>query len=435
MSDIVIRIENLAKQYRLGQVGTGTLAHDLNRWWHRIRGKEDPYLKIGETNEQTRRGEIDYVWALRDINLEIKQGERIGIIGSNGAGKSTLLKILSKVTGPTIGQIKIKGRIASLLEIGTGFHQEMTGRENVYLNGAILGMTRREIHRDLDAIVDFAGVARYFDTPVKRYSSGMLVRLGFAVAAHLKPDILVVDEVLAVGDAEFQKRAIGKMQEVSEDQGRTIIFVSHNMAAIKKLCQSAILIREGMIANQGTAVDVVTDYLIDKAHNVFDADLRERDERAGNGSARMTRIRIVDQESDEVANGVRTGQDIAIEVDYCTCSNESPSDLIIGLAIFSSDGNLVTICNSHLSSGVHFGDVPHQGTVRCRIDQLPLMPGHYHIRASISLNGALTDQVNDAINFAVDPDVIGNGQEIPMHHRHGIYINHSWALSRQSRAA
>jgi lipopolysaccharide transport system ATP-binding protein len=224
--------ENLSKQYRLGLVGTGTLSHDLNRWWHRIRGKEDPYLKVGEVNDRSSRGGSDYVWALRDINFEVQQGEVLGIIGKNGAGKSTLLKIMSKVTGPTTGRIKAKGRIASLLEVGTGFHPELTGRENIYLNGTILGMTKKEVDRKLDEIVDFAGVARYLDTPAKRYSSGMMVRLGFAVAAHLEPEILIVDEVLAVGDAEFQKKAIGKMQEVSHEGGRTVLFVSHNMASV-----------------------------------------------------------------------------------------------------------------------------------------------------------------------------------------------------------
>ena len=231
---VAIKIEDLSKQYRLGLVSTRTLSHDLNRWWQiNIRGKEDPYLKIGEVNDRATRGDGEYVWALRDINLEVEQGEVLGIIGKNGAGKSTLLKILSKVTAPTTGTIKTKGRIASLLEVGTGFHYEMTGRENIYMNGAIMGMSKVEINRKLDEIIDFAGVERYIDTPVKRYSSGMIVRLGFAVAAHLEPEILVIDEVLAVGDAEFQKKAIGKMQDISKGNGRTVLFVSHNMGALQ----------------------------------------------------------------------------------------------------------------------------------------------------------------------------------------------------------
>ncbi|MFZ9295445.1 MAG: ABC transporter ATP-binding protein, partial [Bacteroidia bacterium] len=226
MSDSVIKVENLGKQYHLGQVGTGTITHDLNRWWHRLRGKEDPYLKIGETNDTTKKGKSDLVWALRDINFDVKQGEVLGIIGKNGAGKSTLLKILSRVTSPTVGEIKVKGRIASLLEVGTGFHPELTGRENIFLNGAIMGMSKQEISSKFDEIVDFSGVERYIDTPVKRYSSGMYVRLAFAVAAHLEPEILIVDEVLAVGDAEFQKKCMGKMKDVS-GAGRTVLFVSH----------------------------------------------------------------------------------------------------------------------------------------------------------------------------------------------------------------
>jgi lipopolysaccharide transport system ATP-binding protein len=247
----VIRAKNVSKQYRLGKIGTGTLSHDLNRWWYRIRGKEDPYLKIGETNDRTVKGESEYVWALRDINFDIKQGATIGIIGRNGAGKSTLLKILSRTTAPTTGSVKIRGRVASLLEVGTGFHPELSGRDNTYLNGAILGMTRREITRKFDEIVDFAGVERYIDTPVKRYSSGMYVRLAFAVAAHLESEILIVDEVLAVGDAEFQEKCIGKMGSLRNTDGRTILFVSHNIPVINKLCDKSILLEKGLITHFG----------------------------------------------------------------------------------------------------------------------------------------------------------------------------------------
>jgi lipopolysaccharide transport system ATP-binding protein len=245
--EVILKVENLSKQYRLGLVGTGTLSHDLNRWWHRMCGKEDPYLKIGETNDRSQKGESDYVWALKDINFEVKRGEVLGIIGKNGAGKSTLLKILSKVTSPTTGSVKTRGRIASLLEVGTGFHGEMTGRENIYLNGAILGMTKKEIASKIDEIIDFSGCARYIDTPVKRYSSGMTVRLAFAVAAFLEPDILIVDEVLAVGDAEFQKKAIGKMQDISSGEGRTVLFVSHNMASIMSLTKRCLILDSGLL--------------------------------------------------------------------------------------------------------------------------------------------------------------------------------------------
>lgn len=257
---LALKAENISKQYRLGQVGTGTLSHDLNRFWHKMRGKEDPYLKIGEANDRTIKGESDYVWSLRDINFEIKQGDAVGIIGRNGAGKSTLLKLLSKVTKPSTGKIYTRGRIASLLEVGTGFHPEMTGRENVFLNGAILGMTRKEISRKFDEIVDFSGVERYIDTPVKRYSSGMYVRLAFAVAAHLESEILIVDEVLAVGDADFQKKCLGKMNDVTKGDGRTILFVSHNMTAIKELCNKGILLNQGQLVYEGDIIDTVVEY-------------------------------------------------------------------------------------------------------------------------------------------------------------------------------
>jgi lipopolysaccharide transport system ATP-binding protein len=262
----ILKAENISKQYRLGTVGTGTLSHDLNRWWHQIRGKEDPYLKVGAVNDRAAKATEDYVWALRDLDFEVKQGEVLGIIGKNGAGKSTLLKILSRVTAPTTGSIKTKGRIASLLEVGTGFHPELTGRENIFMNGAVLGMTKTEIKSKLDEIIAFSGCERYIDTPVKRYSSGMTVRLGFAVAAHLEPEILVVDEVLAVGDAEFQKKAIGKMQDLSQGEGRTVLFVSHNMISIKNLCTRGILLQDGTMAATGEVEKVIDQYLSSAKH-------------------------------------------------------------------------------------------------------------------------------------------------------------------------
>ncbi len=259
---IAIKIENLSKQYRLGLVSGRTLSHDINRLWQtRIRRREDPYLKISESNIGNLRGESEYVWALKDINLEVEVGEVLGIIGKNGAGKSTLLKILSRVTAPTTGIIKARGRIVSLLEVGTGFHQEMTGRENIFLNGAILGMTKAEIRSRLEEIVDFAGVERYIDTPVKRYSSGMMVRLGFAVAAHMEPEILVVDEVLAVGDAEFQRKAVGKMQDVSRKDKRTVLFVSHNMGSVGDLCTRGIILKNGNIEKAGSIGEIIDIYL------------------------------------------------------------------------------------------------------------------------------------------------------------------------------
>lgn len=269
MDNIAIQFDNVGKLYKLGLVGTGSMVHDLDRWWQTtILRREDPYLKIGETNDRSKKGNSDYVWALKDITFDVHQGDVVGIIGKNGAGKSTLLKLLSRVTSPTTGTIRAKGRIASLLEVGTGFHPELTGRENIYMNGSIMGMTRKEIDRKLDEIVDFSGVERYLDTPVKRYSSGMTVRLGFAVAAFLEPEILVVDEVLAVGDAEFQKKAIGKMQDVSKGEGRTVLFVSHNMAAVKSLCNKGIVLKNGTI-DYLNDINKSVDYYIEKEENTF----------------------------------------------------------------------------------------------------------------------------------------------------------------------
>lgn len=257
----VIKVENLSKIYDLGLVGTGTLSKDLNRTWAKLRGKPDPYATLVELNDRAVKSETNMVYALKDINFEVEQGEVLGIIGKNGAGKSTLLKLLSQITSPTTGDIKMKGRVASLLEVGTGMHPEMTAKENVYLNGSIMGMTRKEVSSKFDEIIDFAGIGKYVDTPIKRFSSGMKVRLGFAVAAFLEPEILIIDEVLAVGDAEFQKKAVGKMQDVSKQGGRTVLFVSHNMAAVKSLCTRGLVLENGMIAFEGNTDESVDFYL------------------------------------------------------------------------------------------------------------------------------------------------------------------------------
>ena len=276
--NIAIQVENLSKAYHLGQIGTGTISRDLERFWAtKIRGKEDPFLKIGQTNDRTVKGESDVVWSLRDINFEIEQGDAVGIIGRNGAGKSTLLKLLSRVTAPTTGNIKVKGRIASLLEVGTGFHPELTGRENIFLNGAILGMRKREIARKLDEIIDFSGVERYMDTPVKRYSSGMYVRLAFAVAAHLESEILIVDEVLAVGDAEFQKKCLGKMGEVSQGEGRTVLFVSHNLSSVAQLCSSSIVLHNGAISYSGLVNNAIDFYINSNRKNNITSTFRKEE--------------------------------------------------------------------------------------------------------------------------------------------------------------
>lgn len=323
--------------YRLGEVGTGTISHDLNRWWHKMRGKEDPYLKIGAENKRSDNSDkSDYVWALRDLNFEVKSGEVLGIIGKNGAGKSTLLKILSKVTGPTTGRIKTRGRVASLLEVGTGFHPELTGRENVFLNGTILGMTRAEVRKKLDEIVEFAGVAKYLDTPVKRYSSGMKVRLGFAVAAHLEPEILIVDEVLAVGDAEFQQKAVGKMQEVSQGDGRTVLFVSHNMESVKRLCNRGIIMEYGKITHTDSDMrSLVNTYL------GFNEDTRVQWRNDGkqydNPHFYPERMWLSDAQGNELHAHISHSQAIFVNLDFLV--RQLDKGLLIGCRLFTVNGD------------------------------------------------------------------------------------------------
>ena len=310
MSKVVIKAENISKQYRLGLVGTGTIKDDMKRWWYNMRGKEDPFLKIGEANDRSSKGESDYVWSLRDINFEINQGDSVGIIGRNGAGKSTLLKILSQVTQPTTGKIYTKGRIASLLEVGTGFHPEMTGRENIFLNGAILGMRKQEIQRKLDEIIAFSGVERYIDTPVKRYSSGMYVRLAFAVAAHLESEILIVDEVLAVGDAEFQKKCLGKMNDVSKGEGRTVLFVSHNMAAVRSLCEKGIVLENGLIKYNGNT-ELALDFYNSQSDSAASEVNFARNEARGNENAIIKSVKVY---SESGSNFIE--EDVFVEVIY-----------------------------------------------------------------------------------------------------------------------
>lgn len=311
MSNTVIKVENIGKLYKLGEIGTGTMSQDLNRWWAKMRGKEDPFAKIGEINDRTSKGDSDWVWAIRDISFDVKAGEVLGIIGRNGAGKSTLLKILSKVTTPSSGRIKTKGRIASLLEVGTGFHPDLTGRENVFLNGAILGMTKTEIKSKFDEIVDFSGVERYIDTPVKRYSSGMYVRLAFAVAAFLEPEILIVDEVLAVGDAEFQKKCLGRMKDVSVNDGRTVLFVSHNMAAVKSLCTKGIVIQQGNLVYSGTQLQAVNFYQTNHQSNSSFKHPGAIDTAPGNSNTRILKFEVIPRTGDVLS--IYSGIDFYLE--------------------------------------------------------------------------------------------------------------------------
>ena len=341
-----IEFENISKQYRLGLVSTRTLSHDLNRWWKtNILRQEDPYLKIGETNDRAHRGESDYVWALKDINFKVEQGEVLGIIGKNGAGKSTLLKILSKVTAPTTGTIKARGRIGSLLEVGTGFHPEMTGRENIYMNGAIMGMTKAEITRKFDEIVDFSGCERYIDTPVKRYSSGMMVRLGFAIAAHLEPEILVVDEVLAVGDAEFQKKAIGKMQDVSKGDGRTVLFVSHNMAAVNDLCTKTLLLSDGKINAIGKTNEIIDLYLGENFDMESCREWNNIENAPGNSQIKIKKLYTINSENQQI-NYSLISQDLGIYIEYQVL--EDIPYFTHGINVFTTSG--IHIFTSHDSN-------------------------------------------------------------------------------------
>lgn len=329
-----IQIQNLSKAYQLGQIGTGTISRDIERWWASIRGKEDPFLKIGEVNDRTIKSNSNIVWSLKDINFDIQQGDAVGIIGRNGAGKSTLLKLLSRVTAPTTGTIKAKGRIASLLEVGTGFHPELTGKENIYLNGAILGMRKKEIDRKLEEIIDFSGVERYIDTPVKRYSSGMYVRLAFAVAAHLDSEILIVDEVLAVGDAEFQKKCLGKMGEVSKGEGRTILFVSHNMVAIHSLCKQVVVLQNGLVAFNGLAHEGIKNYLTQNNSNTSNSNTNSVIENLPNDEAfKLNAFTIHQPESDGF--DMYTSKPIEVAINYAV--KKASLGLRIGFDVINNE--------------------------------------------------------------------------------------------------
>ena len=383
-----IEFNHVGKQYRLGLVSTGTISHDLNRWWQTaILRREDPYLKIGSVNDRTAKADSDYVWALRDIDFKVEQGDVVGIIGKNGAGKSTLLKLLSKVTGPTVGTIRARGRIASLLEVGTGFHQEMTGRENIFMNGAILGMTKQEIAAKLDEIVDFSGCERYLDTPVKRYSSGMMVRLGFAVAAHLDPEILVVDEVLAVGDAEFQKKAIGKMQDVSKGEGRTVLFVSHNMAAVSRLCNNCVLLENGMVSLIDKTDIVLQKYLNNSLTNssCTYAAIKKKDICCISAQLRNANGDITDTYS--------YGEDLYVDLEL---SNKINRDVQCTLGLFDTNDTLVMVHRF----AVHSNSNTSKLTFVLPLTQL--VPNTYIISVALYINNfKVYDIVRDCLSFTI----------------------------------
>lgn len=403
---VILKAENISKQYRLGTVGTGTLSHDLNRWWHTIRGKEDPYLQVGSINDRSAKATEDYIWALRDINFEVKPGEVLGIIGKNGAGKSTLLKLLSRVTAPTTGSIKTKGRIASLLEIGTGFHPELTGRENIFMNGAVLGMTKAEIKAKLDEIISFSGCEMYIDTPVKRYSSGMKVRLGFAVAAHLEPEILVVDEVLAVGDAEFQKKAIGKMNSLSKGEGRTVLFVSHNMEAIKNLCTRAIVVNNGYNSFNGNVESAIQFYLKDRT---ADTRIEEIKDREGTGI-----VRIIDVAVYGNSPGVlpQTGLPFHIEFSLSNPEGIYNDQIQFDLRINDYIGQRITWMSDSLFPDKISKNIK---KVQFYIPKLNLNHGFYYVTTYISVNNQVSDWIKNAFSFEViEGDYYGFGKKIPI---------------------
>ncbi len=405
MSDIILKAENISKQYRLGTVGTGTLSHDFNRFWHKIRGKEDPYLQVGAVNDRSVAASSAYVWALQDINFEVRQGEILGIIGKNGAGKSTLLKILSRVTSPTTGSIKTKGRIASLLEVGTGMHPELTGKENIFLNGAILGMTKAEIAAKIEEIVDFSGCQMYIDTPVKRYSSGMRVRLGFAVAAFLEPDILVVDEVLAVGDAEFQKKAIGKMQDISNTSGRTVLFVSHNMAAVKNLCTRGIVLENGKVVYSGKTDDCISHYL----KNSTDSERLDLvSDRRGSGLIKFQKVSIY---GESTQRAVSTGDPLNVEIHFRNENNIHSSRLVFDIGIEDDFANRV----GWISTSIHKPVIDVTPNVlKVYFPKNTFNSGNYYLTLYCAVDDECADWIDNAFKFFIEKgDFYGNGRLVP----------------------
>ncbi len=423
----ILKAENISKQYRLGTVGAGTLGDDLKRWWYSFRGKEDPFLKIGAENDRSSVANDDYVWALRDINFEVKQGEVLGIIGKNGAGKSTLLKLLSRVTSPTTGSIKSRGRIASLLEVGTGFHGELTGRENIFMNGAVLGMTKPEIRRKLDEIIAFSGCERYIDTPVKRYSSGMTVRLGFAVAAHLEPEILVVDEVLAVGDAEFQKKAIGKMQDLSTGEGRTVLFVSHNMASVQNLCSKVILMSNGRIEKEGFTDNVISYYLEKFRKLSSDKPIGTRTERKGNGKLKFLNYWF-ENEKDKNTGAIQSGSSCKMVLEVLNNSEEYLKNIRISVGIDDSQARRITILDNSLTSQEIRLKPGEKKLIKIEVKNLPLQGGDYYFTLFASENEQVADWLINAGYFKVENGDFFNSGKIVGSTQGNFLINHKFYL-------
>lgn len=380
----LIEVENLSKQYRLGLIGSGTMRDDFTKWWNSIRGKENPFLKIGETNDRTITGDSDYVWSLKDVNFKVNQGDVLGIIGRNGAGKSTLLKILSRITAPTTGSIKIKGRVASLLEVGTGFHPELTGKENIFLNGAILGMKKSEITRKLDEIIDFSSVERYIDTPVKRYSSGMYVRLAFAVAAHLDPEILIIDEVLAVGDAEFQNKCMGKIKDISTN-GKTVLFVSHNLGSVQNLCTRGILLNNGEVLFDGSATDAVNAYVSNSISIDFSSFVEIKSEHKNSGVFHEIEVKSVELKENFKNNQYATNDDITIEL--ILFGNESITDFRVAFGIYTIQEEGVAAHFSDPKFSITKGE---EKKVQLKLVNHQLAKGQYYFNFAIGKGNEVT---------------------------------------------
>jgi len=420
---LAVQIENLSKRYRLGVINRDMLYKDLQSRWAKFRGKPDPNAPIGLVHA-SRIEHGDEFWALRNIDLEVAEGEMLGVIGRNGAGKSTLLKILSQITAPSEGRVKIKGRIASLLEVGTGFHPELTGRENIYLNGAILGMNRCEIARKFDEIVDFAEISDFVETPVKRYSSGMYVRLAFAVAAHLEPEILIVDEVLAVGDAHFQQKCLGKMGEVNKE-GRTVIFVSHNMAMVSSLCSSGVVLADGRVIKAKGPVDEAIDTYVSETASLASAQLSERTDRRGEGRIRLKDLQVFDGTGSEREFFI-SGEPLSFRVSY-SCEHGLELDGIeLGLAVYHSKNGFVTYLSNTLSERP-FSGLTGEGSATCTIDRLPFTEGVYFLNAIIKQQGTIQDWVQEAkVMRVLDGDYFGTGRSIPRTHG-GVFVDHRWS--------
>jgi len=419
VSEVAIRVENLSKNYRLGEIGGATLREDLHRWWAGLRGTPDPTATIDERGDgHPADGALS---ALRDVSFEVRQGEVLGIVGSNGAGKSTLLKVLSRITAPTSGRVKIRGRVGSLLEVGTGFHPDLTGRENIYLNGAILGMRKVRIDQRMEEIIDFAGIERFLDTPVKRYSSGMYVRLAFAVAAHLEPEILIVDEVLAVGDAQFQRKCIGKMSEVGKG-GRTVLFVSHNMPAIIKLCTRCIVLGQGQIVLDGSSEEAVERYLAEVDQSAA-APLRNRTDRRGNGALRFTTFEL-QSPAGEPLERAKSGLPVVLALRYESTGERAFRNVHIAIAVRGPyDEHLFHLSTG--SEGEDFSEVGSTGTFSCELPCVALQPGRYPIDIFCAVNGVTADWVRHAgVLDVAAGDFFGSGRLPPLdqgpflaHHR------------------